>query len=365
MKKILVFSLPGLGNTLLFTPVLEKLRKQFPDAKITVLVMYKGSKQMLDGNPNLDELILFEFLKQGNLKSLKFLLELRKRKFDISILPHPSNKAHYNLISFLAGAKLRLGYDYPYLRLKSLSFLQNKRKKLGDNHEIQENFALLESIGLKLTDEQIKNTRLFLKIDNEHRKFADRFYKKYNIKGLKIGIHAGSSTSAGMINKRWPKERFADLANFLIDQYKANILIFGGPDESELKNYIYGLIKNKKKAFLVDIDPIKETVAVIEQCDFFVTNDSGFMHMAVVMNVRTIAISGAVDYKKTYPWNKNSGIIYHDISCYPCYRFGEDLECKRKEKDYACLKYISVYHVANMMEKLKKNEGMGPILERV
>ena len=58
--KILVISLAGIGNTLLATPMLELLRKKYPDARITALVMFKGSKELLETNPNIDEVILWD-----------------------------------------------------------------------------------------------------------------------------------------------------------------------------------------------------------------------------------------------------------------------------------------------------------------
>lgn len=362
MKKILVLALPGIGNTLLLTPMLESLRSNYKDAKIKVLVMYKSCKEILEGNPNIDEIILFEFLKHGYLKSLKFMNKLSKEKFDISILPHPSNKLHYNLVSYFARAKIRLAHKYPYFKIKSLNFLQNKRLNLSNKHEIEENLELLKLLGINANDTK-KN--IFINLTDKNRDFASKFLKSNKISELKVGIHAGSSNLAGMENKRWPKERFVELCNYLIDNYKATILIFGGNDEIDLKEFIHKNLKNKNKAFIVNTNSIKDTAALIQKCDFFITNDSGLMHIAAAFNVKTIAVSGAADCRRTYPLNNNSGIIFHDISCYPCYKFGEKLHCKRKEKDYACLRYISIYNIIALMEKISKNEGMGPILERV
>ena len=89
------------------------------------------------------------------------------------------------------------------------------------------------------------------------------------------------------------------------------------------------------------------------------------MHIASAVNTPVIVVTGIVDYKRTHPLNKNSAIISSTIECYPCYKFGEKLHCKRKEKDYACLKYISIYNIISIFEKLRKNEDVGPILERV
>ncbi|MBI2670635.1 glycosyltransferase family 9 protein [Candidatus Woesearchaeota archaeon] len=372
MKKILVFSLPGIGNTLMITPMLEALRVHYKDAKITVIVMYKSCKEILEGNLNVDEVILFEFIKQGYIKSLKFLYKLSKEKFDISIMPHPSNELYYTLVSFFSRAKIKIGhrypyfsmnlsYKYPYFKITSLSFLYNKTISLGSKHEVDENLDLIKLLGINPV--KVKK-KFFLTLEKSNSEFVLKFLKDNKINGLKIGIHPGASKYAGMQNKRWPKDKYIELCDYLIENYKANILIFGGDDENDLKQSIRQNVKNRNNVFLVSTQSIKDAAAVIGKCDFFITNDTGLMHIAATLDVLTIAISGAVDYRRTHPLNKKSAVVYHDISCYPCYRFGENLECKRKEKDYACLKYISIYNVVMLLEKLK-NGSKGPIIEKV
>lgn len=373
MKKILVFALPGIGNTLLLTPMLKALKKSYKDSKITVLVMYKACKEILEGNPNVDEIILFEFLKEGYLKSLKFANNLSKQEFDISILPHPSNELYYSIVSYFCKARLRIAHKYPnfnmkfdskypYIKMTSLAYLHSKTVMLENSHEIEENLNLL-----KVLDINVENAdkSLYLKIKTENIENAARLVKNYKISGLKLGIHPGSSNLAGMQNKRWPQEKFIELCNYLIDNYRATILIFGGKEEEQLKSFIRNSCARKEKCILVDTNSIKDTAALIKECNYFITNDSGLMHIASALNIPVITISGAADYRRTHTLNRNSAVVYHNISCYPCYKYGEKLECKRKEKDYACLKCISIYNVVALIEKLKKNEDLGPILERI
>lgn len=363
MKKILILSLPGLGNSLLLTPILKSIKENEKDCKITVLVMYKSCQEIFEGNPYIDEVILFEFMKQGYFNSLNFMNKLRKRKFDISILPHPSNRLQYNVINFLSGAKIKISHSYPYFNLRSFNFLNNKTLPLNYKHEIDENLDLLKFIFPVNTN--VVDKRLILYLSKEDESYASAFFKSHKLRGLVIGIHAGSSNYSGMQHKRWPKEKFSELCNYLIKNYGANILIFGGNDEIELKKEIYNSIESKDKAIIIEANKIKKSAALIKKCNYFISNDSGLMHIASAVNTPTIAVTGIVDYKRTHPLNKNSAIISSTISCYPCYKFGETLHCKRKEKDYACLKYISIYNVISTLEKLKNNEDMGPILERV
>ena len=75
----------------------------------------------------------------------------------------------------------------------------------------------------------------------------NRLYNQHNIndKILVIGIHPGSSVQAGMINKRWDKDNFVKVADILYEKLKCNVLIFGGSDEHDLKQYIYDKMNHK------------------------------------------------------------------------------------------------------------------------
>ena len=88
--KILILALSGIGDALMFTPALKLMRQSFPDAQIDALVMFKAVKDMYERNPDFNNVYYFDFLNQGALKSLLFVLKLRK-KYDASLNVYPSN----------------------------------------------------------------------------------------------------------------------------------------------------------------------------------------------------------------------------------------------------------------------------------
>ena len=100
-KRILITRTDRLGDVVLSTPVVRHLRKLFSDAHIAFMVRPEN-RDILANNPHLDEVIVYD--KYGSGKSffatVKFALSLRKKRFDLGIALHPTNRAH--IILFLA-----------------------------------------------------------------------------------------------------------------------------------------------------------------------------------------------------------------------------------------------------------------------
>ena len=110
--KVIIIALSGIGDALMFSPTLEKIKIEFPDAKIDVLTMFKGVEEIYSLLPQVSNAIYFNFLKEGVLNCLSFVLKLQKSNYDISVNVYPSNRKEYNIISWLIGAKQRLGVKY-------------------------------------------------------------------------------------------------------------------------------------------------------------------------------------------------------------------------------------------------------------
>mgnify|MGYP001594468633 CR=1 FL=1 len=349
MKNIIVLALAGIGDSILATPMIRNLRRIYPETKITALVIYPIVRDTFQRNKDIDEVIFFDFLKGGYLKSLMFVLKLRKRRFDLSFLAYPANRLRHNMISYLIEARTRIGHIYDIKRIRSLSFLHTKRIPIDENrHCIDENLKLLEAIGCDATK---LDKKINFSITKEERSFAENFLKEHGIlkKDLIIGVHAGSSELAGMALKRWPKEKFADVCDMLVERRKAKILLFGGENETRLKEEIIGMMRNKP----ISVDNINffQSAALIEKCNGFLCNDTGLMHIASIFEIPTVVVTGHTNPKKTRPLHKLSKVITPKTVC-SHYHIGEDLKCLYAgTKDY-CLNQIGVEEVYDAIEEV-------------
>lgn len=339
--KILIIALSGIGDALMFTPALKLLRAQLPDAQIDVLVMFKGAKDIIINNPNLNNVYHFDFLKEGSVKSLKYILSLRG-KYDTSINVYPSNRKEYNIINFLIGAKNRAAIKYLRKKFSNLGFLNNVTVTENDSiHNVQTNIKLIEKLLNKKFDEE-PALKLFITEEDDIR--AQKFFSENNIlkDDLVIGFHPGCATLKNHIKRRWEPEKFAELGKRLVEEHQVKILIFGGSDEDELKNSVKVKI-GSQDAFAVNTNGVLQSSAIMKRCSVFITNDSSQMHIASALQLKVVAIIGPTNPHYIHPWKTEHKIVTLNLDCAPCFFYSpRPLICSRDDVKFKCIKELTV-----------------------
>lgn len=348
--KILINALSGIGDALMFTPALKKLKEDYPDSQIDALVMYKGVKEIYERLPEISKIHYWEFLKEKKLKSLLFVLSLRN-KYDISINVYPSNRKEYNLINFLIGAQERVAIKYLRKDFQNLGFLNNLRVQEDDSlHNVEENIRLCELV----TNKKFSDIpELILNFKNEDLEFGENFLKENHISEneLIIGFHPGCSTLKNHDKRRWETYKFAELGKKLIEEHKARILIFGGPEEKIIKEEVVNKI-NSSSAISVDTSSLIHTATVMKRCNIFVTNDSSLMHIASALGLNVVAIIGPTNKNYIHPWKTNYKIASLELECSPCFYYSpKPLTCARKDIKFKCIKELGVEHVYSQVVK--------------
>ncbi len=167
---------------------------------------------------------------------------------------------------------------------------------------------------------------------------ADR---PFNLKPLNILVHAGCSQKKTWERKRWP--HYPELAERLI-QAGFNVYCCGTEDE---------IIQHPHVTAYNSL-PIQETAALIQQCELFVSNDSGLMHLAAALRKKQIAIFTATNPKKSAPsYNPNSHSIMPPLTCFPCQGTGGAWHTWDTCTDWRCLDAITVDHVYHAIKQAR------------
>lgn len=351
--RILILALSGIGDALMFTPALGLMRNALPDADIDALVMFKGVKDIYERNPDLNSVIHFDFMKEGIISSIKFLITLRK-KYDASINVYPSNRKEYNIINFIIGANRRAGVRYLRVNGKNFGWLNNVRTPEDDKlHNVEENIILAERL-LNRKFEDAPPLQLFL--SEEDTRYAQEYLSSLGIREDEkvIGFHPGCATLKNHEKRRWEPEKFAALALKLLDGHCSRMLIFGGPEERELRNKITTLADNAA-VISVNTDNLTQTAAIMKRCAVFVSNDSSLMHIAAALQLKTAAIIGPTNTAYIHPWKTEHRIASLNLDCAPCFIYSpRPLICFRNDVKFKCIKHLGVDMVYEKVLQLLK-----------
>jgi heptosyltransferase-2 len=337
-KRILIVRTDRVGDVLLSTPVIKALRDKYPFAYIAMMVG-PYTKDIIEGNPYLDEVIIYDkdILHKSGFSSIRFSQSLKKKRFDLALVLHPTNRAH--LVTFFAGIRKRIGYN------RKLGFLLTNRikhtKQLGEKHELEYNLDLLSYINIEAKDKS-----LFMPIRPEAENSIEALLSQdgINKSDRLIAIHPGASCPS----KIWPNERFAQVADKLIDRYGVKVLIIAGPKDIALAQNVMQRMRHPAVNLAGKVS-LSQLASALKRCSLFISNDSGPVHIASSVCVPVISIFGrnqkGLSPKRWGPVGEKDKVIHKEVGCIECLAHN----CK---KDFACLKAITVDEVLKVADSI-------------
>ncbi|MXY27910.1 lipopolysaccharide heptosyltransferase II [Candidatus Poribacteria bacterium] len=307
IDKILVIRVDGIGDLLNSTPAISLLRKNYPSAEITVLVRPLNAP-MLMGNPDVDRILIFarDGEHRGLKARLRFYCELRREGFQLVVAMQTAMWSH--LVALLSGAPYRLGRYQKRFRSTLTHAWRGKYPK-GETHEVDRNLELVQLICRGDGRRKLKFYLSPNEIDTAKVHLASW---GIGANTFLIGIHPGGSS----FDKRWPENRYAELADKLARQYHATILLLHGPEEAALAHDIQQAMQSR--AIVHAPETIRELGALLSCCNLVICNDSGPMHLAAALDVPLVAVFGPTDHVAWHPLSENASIVRRDMPCWPC-----------------------------------------------
>ena len=306
-RNILVIDFGQLGDVVMSLPALRAIRERFPYSQITVAVGKPG-KELLGLSGYANEILEVDrvALRDGPTlisigRILKFVSEVRKAKFDFVIDLHSYYET--NLLGFLSGAPRRL-----YSRRstnRSLDFLANFNprpiKESEKTHLVDRYLDVLKPLGI-----QNPVRTPVLRTTAADASLVEALLKKEHAQSgeLLAGIFPG----AGNSTRLWPLEHFAELADHLRRNDKVRVIVFAGPEERQM-------VPRMRKLFpagtiFFDRLTIPQLAAAQARLTFFVSNDTGPVHIAAAVGTPVIVIMDRPDPHIFTPIGDQHRLIY-------------------------------------------------------
>lgn len=326
-KKILMVNFGGIGDEILFLPAISSLKKEFPDAEIT-LALEPRSKSVKDLSNLIDEVMCVDIKANGGkhkyTELAKFVLEARKRKFDM-VFSSGANQL-IPLLLFSTGIKQRYGYKSGFLS----NLLLTRAVELNKNQYAS---FMYHELVTPVTDKKT----LYPEID------AGDIEKEPG----SVLIHPGVSKMSVVKNmvKTWSPEIWAELVKKVLAKGK-KVYLIGGPDDKECIEKIVEIIGDTPnfENLYGTTKNIMDLARLTKRSETLICSDSAPMHIGVGVGTRTLALFGPTDEKKLIPDNEKFVAIKNNCDCRPCLWDKRQTTCD----ELKCLK-IDLDEVANLV----------------
>ncbi|MCC7440284.1 MAG: glycosyltransferase family 9 protein [Bdellovibrionales bacterium] len=310
-RRILAVKLRAMGDTLLMTAALDELRRAYPRAEIHALVT-EAWAPLLSGHPAVDRVITYVRRKNpaARAKTLaKLALDLRRGAYDCVVCFHasPSSAA----LAFATGARLR-AIHFHGLREKNRYSTVIIPGKGVVKPAVERDMDAVRALGLEIPEGRLPRIVLTAA---ERDAGAERL-ERLGLSDPVIGLCLGASRPT----KRWPLERFAELAISWARETGGSALAIVSPDELELWRKLESAVVAatsgpdaalRTQVNLLEPRPVRELAAVLSQLAVVVGNDSGPRHLAVSVGRPTLTLFGPEDPLEWHPYPRDQHPLFH------------------------------------------------------
>ncbi len=332
-EDVLVVRLDDIGDMVLTTPMLRQLRAAAPQAWIT-LVVTSSVKDLVERCPYVDQVLMYDPGSPGQFRRWRLMWRamvfarqyLWDRKYDVAIMPRfDVDLFGATFVAYFSGAVNRVGYaskvtpnkarcNRGYNRLLTHALHSDELR-----HEVHRNLELIGSA--ETLGAPVQHDHLELWLDEADYAEADKLLPPADA-GPRIALGLGASHP----RKQWPIDHFAELALWLIDKYKAQIVLVGGDDDKFLGLELVAKL-DTNVTNLVGRTTLRQAAALLEKCEVYIGNDSGPMHMAatggtpcvqIVCHPSTGSKPHAAAPERFHPWNVGYRTIQPRLAIPPC-----------------------------------------------
>ena len=334
VKKILIIKLRGIGDAVLSTVVLDNLRRDFNRAQIDYLVE-APSMPGLVGLKDVNQVLIFE--RKHFWKKIKLIFKIRKMHYDLALdfFTNPSTA----IITFLSGAKYRVGFPYRGRKYAYNIFGPAER---GKYHAAQLHLETLRLLGLSYQEK-----RLHYYINPTALSFAEKYFTStFSDKDFIVGI----CPTGGWASKKCDPEKFAEIAEAVQEKFKTKILILWGYSDEKDALKIQSLLK--KNFVLAPATSIQEMAALISKCKILITNDSGPMHISTAVGTPVLSLHGPTNPLMQGPFgDHHEWIQLTKLDCINC----NLLECPR---NHECFRGLPIEEILNKVDNLLSKNNL-------
>jgi heptosyltransferase III len=353
-ERVLVFRIGQLGDMIVSLPAIWAVRRHWPQAKLTLLCDVHPGRRCVLGSDILGPTGLFDNIEHYAVPSeghgrartfasrLQLLLRLRARRFDALIYLAPSIRKPEQVrrdVAFFRAAGVGRIYGADHFPPVPI-----RRPGQPLDMGLSEADLLLERLGADGIPVPGHGEGLLNLVLGEAEAMAvARLRTTLSPDGGRtwIGVGPGSKMPA----KRWPLERFGEVAATLIARYDVWPVVFGGPEDHADGEIL--LTRWRRGYNAAGALTARASSMALKQCALYLGNDTGTMHLAAAAGTPCVAVFSARDWPGAwYPYGVAKRVFRTSVDCEGCYL----VECAERRSE--CLTRITVEEVVAGCERL-------------
>ena len=324
----MVATIGAIGDVILTTPLLEALRKAFPQAHVAYLVGSTAAP-VLQHLPLVDELLILpDHAEPNRWVDFKLMAQVIRHRFDLAICL--TRAAKLALIFWLARIQTRVGYSPVPFPWTFTHLIDSRQAEHTGAHRTGYFLAAATAIGIPNPDP----IRLHYHVTAAERAVARS--RLANAGGNPktdtiVAIHPG--TSRILIEKRrWAVENFIEVARHVMTRPRRKVVLLGGPEERGAAEAFQSALPGQIIDFSGCLD-LREFAAVLELCQLLVHNDSSALHIAGAVGTPVLAVFGYQNQELWGPLGPYDRVVRRELPCSPClpeFPCDRSFECIRK-----------------------------------
>jgi heptosyltransferase-2 len=315
IKRVVVRGANWVGDAVMTVPALRELRRVLPGAHIT-LATRAWAEGIFEGADFLDDIITIDETKGTGRSIWRETRDWRARRFDLAVLfPNAFAPA---LVAALARVPVRVGYATQG-RGALLSHSLPVPEWRGLRHEVFYYLNIVAELERMLGNSsslEFKEPRTQLAVSERRREAARELLRERGARTGRplVALCPGSTNSRA---KRWPAERFAALADLLVERCGVDVALVGAGEELAVSKEVASRMR-ARPLILTGETKLDQTAAVLSVADLLVTNDTGPAHIAASVGCPVVVIFGPTNPSTTRPFSLLADVVREPPDCAPC-----------------------------------------------
>ena len=354
VRRILVYRIGSIGDTIIAVPAIRAVQKYFPRAEMAFLGNSHEKDYVLAQSVLPSEGLFEKWLTypsglgrtRPSIEVLRLLFEIRRHKFDTLVYLAPRGRGRFQVwrdlaFFFAAGVRKFIGHR---------GIVRLPERIIGEpqpvvEHEADHLLHRLRISGIPVPKDGHGDMGLEI-TSNEHHHvrgwLQENCGEALSSKRL-VGIAPGSNWQS----KTWPEERYALLGERLIKELDLFPLALGGAeDEERNKRLIEHWGRGANGAGQLNV---RLSAAALSECRFYVGNDTGTMHLAAAVGTKCVVAFSAQDWPgRWYPYGMGHTVLRRAVPCAGCM-------LRVCDQELQCLKQIEVNEVFDACRRLMLN----------